>query len=79
MEELPIAAPDRDETLLALDEALAELEKQDPEKARIVKLKFFVGLTNQEVAETLGVAERTIERTWAYAKAWLFRSIRARK
>jgi len=77
LEDLPIAAPDRDETLLAMDEALAALEKEDPDKARIVKLKFFVGLTNQQVADSLGVAERTVERTWAYAKAWLFRAIRA--
>ena len=77
LEDLPIAAPDRDETLLAVDEALNQLEKEDPEKARIVKLKFFVGLTNQQVAQSLGVTERTIERTWAYAKAWLFRTMRS--
>jgi RNA polymerase sigma factor (sigma-70 family) len=62
--------------LLAIDEALAELDKEDPEKARIVKLKFFVGLTNEQVAESLGVTERTIERSWAYSKAWLFRKMR---
>lgn len=49
----------------------------DPEKARVVMLKFFGGLTNQEVAASLEVTERTVERQWAYAKAWLFRSIRA--
>ena len=77
LDELPIAAPDSDETLLKMDEALHQLEAEDPEKARIVKLKFFVGLTNQQVAESLGVAERTVERAWAYAKVWLFRAIQA--
>lgn len=77
LEELPIAATDRDEALLSVDEALDQLEAEDPEKARIVKLKFFVGLTNQEVAQSLGVTERTVERIWAYTKAWLFRTIRA--
>lgn len=76
MDEIPVAAPDRDESLLQVDEALTRLEAEDPEKARIVKLKFFVGLTNQEVAESLGVTERTVEQAWAYAKAWLFRIIR---
>jgi RNA polymerase sigma factor (TIGR02999 family) len=56
---------------------LEKLRAEDPEKARIVVMKFFGGLTNQEVAENLGVTERTVERQWAYAKAWLFQSIRA--
>src|SRR5262245_59283401 len=76
LEDLAIAAPDRDDTLLAVDEALSRLETEDPEKGRIVKLKFFVGLTNQEVAQSLGVTERTVERTWSYTNAWLFREIR---
>jgi len=48
----------------------------DPEKEKIVLMKFFGGLTNLEVAESLNVTERTVERQWAYAKAWLFREIR---
>jgi DNA-directed RNA polymerase specialized sigma24 family protein len=48
----------------------------DPELARIVTLKFFGGLTNTEVAETLGVTERTIYNKWIFAKAWLLRNIR---
>jgi DNA-directed RNA polymerase specialized sigma24 family protein len=43
----------------------------------VVKLRFFVGLSEAEVAEALGLSERTVERHWAYAKAWLFRTIRA--
>ncbi len=72
IEEVEVAAPIEDETLLALNEAIDELEKLDPAKAEVVKLKFFVGLNEREAAEVLGVSERTIERRWAYAQAWLF-------
>ena len=68
-----------EEKVLLIDDALEQLKLQDPEKARVVVLKFFGGLSNQEVAETMGVTERTIERHWAYAKAWLFQCIRAQK
>jgi RNA polymerase sigma factor (TIGR02999 family) len=72
--ELPSQAPD--ERLLALNEALDELKKKDPEKARVVLLKFFGGLTNAEAAESIGVTERSIERQWAFAKVWLLRAMR---
>ncbi len=62
--------------MLLIDEALERLEKEDPEQARVVVLKFFGGLTNEEVAETLGISERTVDRQWACAKARLFRWIR---
>ncbi|MEO5714443.1 MAG: ECF-type sigma factor [Luteolibacter sp.] len=65
-----------DERLVMIDESLQRLEKEDPESARIVLLKFFAGLTNQEVAGTLGVTVRTVERQWAYAKASLFQLMR---
>jgi RNA polymerase sigma factor (TIGR02999 family) len=58
--------------LLALDEALRKLEQQHPEKARVVKLRFFAGCTIEETAEILGVSRATAQRTWAYARAWLF-------
>jgi RNA polymerase sigma factor (TIGR02999 family) len=77
IEELDLAAATPDDKVLLMDEALEQLQKQDPEKARIVVLKFFGGLTNQEVAENLGITERTVERQWAYAKAWLFEKIEA--
>jgi RNA polymerase sigma factor (TIGR02999 family) len=72
---LDLAAATPDDKVLLINEALETLQTEDPEKARIVVLKFFGGLTNQEVAENLGVTERTVERQWAYAKAWIFRSI----
>jgi RNA polymerase sigma factor (TIGR02999 family) len=77
IDDLDLAAATPNEKVLLINEALERLRKEDSEKARIVVMKFFGGLTNQEVAENLGVTERTVERHWAYAKAWLFQSIRA--
>jgi RNA polymerase sigma factor (sigma-70 family) len=53
------------------------METREPEKARVVVLKFFGGMSNKEVAESMGVNERTIERHWAFAKAWLYQKIRS--
>jgi len=76
IEGLDLEATTPDDKVLLMDEALELLKAEDPEKERIVVLKFFGGLTNQEVAENMGVTERTVERQWAYAKAWLFQKIR---
>ena len=74
--DLDLAETTPDDNVLLINEALQELEKEDPEQARVVVLKFFGGLTNFEVAETLGVGERTVDRQWACAKARLFRWLR---
>jgi len=76
IQELELADTTPDEKVLLINEALERFQTEDPEKARVVVLKFFGGLTNREVAESLNVTERTIERQWAYAKAWLFNAIR---
>jgi RNA polymerase sigma factor (TIGR02999 family) len=65
----------RAEELFDLDEALKLLESRDPQKAQLVKLKFFVGLTTAGAADVLGIPLRTAERAWAYARAWLYRQI----
>jgi RNA polymerase sigma factor (TIGR02999 family) len=66
----------RNEPLLALDEALDRLEVRDPEKAQLVKLRYFAGMTIEQVAETLGISTTTANRWWAYARAWLHDEIR---
>jgi RNA polymerase sigma factor (TIGR02999 family) len=58
--------------LLALDEALKDLERQHPQKAQVVKLRFFAGCTLEATAAMLGISRATAERHWAYARAWLF-------
>jgi RNA polymerase sigma factor (TIGR02999 family) len=75
-ENLEMADTSPDEKVLLVNEALERLQREEPDKARVVVMKFFGGLTNQEVAEALKVTERTIERQWAFAKAWLFDVIR---
>jgi RNA polymerase sigma factor (TIGR02999 family) len=77
LEDVDLAAASPDDKILMIDEALERLKAEDEEKGRIVVMKFFGGLTNQEVAQNLGVTERTVERQWAYAKAWMFRQIQA--
>ncbi|HKB90461.1 MAG TPA: sigma-70 family RNA polymerase sigma factor [Opitutaceae bacterium] len=76
IEKLELASTTPDEKILLIDEAIEKLRLHDPEKANVVVLKFFGGHTNEEVAHSLGVTERTVERQWAYAKAWLFKTIR---
>jgi RNA polymerase sigma factor (TIGR02999 family) len=66
-----------DDRIILINDALAELEKHHPERARVVVLKYFGGLTNKELAETLGLGERTVNRHWLCAKQWLFQRIRA--
>ena len=61
--------------VIALDDALNELAELDPRKSQIVEMKFFGGLTNEEVAEVLNVTSRTVEREWRKARAWLYRAI----
>jgi RNA polymerase sigma factor (TIGR02999 family) len=75
VELVDIASPMPDDDLLAMDEALERLTAIDPRAAELVKLCFFVGLNQQEAAEELGISISTVERTWAFARAWLFREI----
>jgi DNA-directed RNA polymerase specialized sigma24 family protein len=70
------AAPDpRPDDLLALDEALSLLEQHDPPAARLVKLRYFAGLSHQDAAEVLGISRGAADRLWVLARAWLFRQL----
>ena len=73
-----IAAPEPDAELLALDEALQKLAEADPLKAKLVELRYFVGLTGEQAAEVLGISPTTADRHWAYARAWLQAEVRDR-
>jgi len=61
--------------LLDLHDALSRLSVADPRKGRIVELKFFAGLTTEEIAETLGLSIATVERDWKFARAWLYDAV----
>jgi RNA polymerase sigma factor (TIGR02999 family) len=61
--------------LLALDEALTKLERHDADAARLVKLRYFAGLSHQEAADSLGISRGAADRLWALARAWLFRRL----
>ena len=76
--ELELAAATNDDEMLMVNEALQQLASEDAELAKLVKLRFFAGFTNQEVADVLGVSEPTVERRWAFARAWLFHQLRQR-
>ena len=67
----------KEDELVAVDEALEKLAQEDAGLAELVKLRFFVGLTNKECAGVLGVSEPTVERRWAFARAWVYREIKA--
>ena len=77
LNDVELADTTPDEKILLINDALERMEASDPEKARVVVMKFFGGMTNQEVATNLGVTERTVERHWAFAKAWLNQEIRS--
>jgi len=77
VDSLEIASPTSDDQLLAVNEALDRFAAREPQKAELVKLRYFVGLTIEEAAGVLGISEATAKRWWVYAKAWLFEAIRS--
>jgi RNA polymerase sigma factor (TIGR02999 family) len=72
---LDVAAPENDQELLAVNEALDKLATEHPAEAELVKLRYFVGMTIEEAADALGVSPRTAKYRWTYARAWLYREI----
>jgi RNA polymerase sigma factor (TIGR02999 family) len=69
--QVEITAPANDEEVLAVNDALEKLALEDPQKAELVKLRYFVGLSIEETAQIMGISDRTARRHWTYAKAWL--------
>jgi RNA polymerase sigma factor (sigma-70 family) len=76
--EVLLVSPDRTEELLAVNESLSRLEKLDPRQGRVVELRYFGGLTVDEVAEVLGVSSKTVTREWNVARAWLYGDLKER-
>ena len=77
LQDADIAAPDDNEQLLAINDALEKLAAQDKAKAELVKLRYFAGMTLEEAAKVLGISEPTAKRQWTFAKAWLHREIKS--
>jgi RNA polymerase sigma factor (TIGR02999 family) len=76
LDDLDLSVAEPPDDLPALDEALQKLAGEDPLCAELVKLRFFAGLTLDEVAATLGIARRTADRYWAFARSWLYDELR---
>jgi len=75
LEGIDVAAVEPDADLVAIDEALERLAVEDPRKARVVELRFFGGLSMEETAQALGISLRTAHTDWAFARAWLYRTL----
>jgi RNA polymerase sigma factor (TIGR02999 family) len=75
IQQIEIAADAKDDELLAVHEALDKLAARDKQKAELVKLRYFVGLTTQEAADVLGISVPTADRWWNFSRAWLFEEI----
>jgi RNA polymerase sigma-70 factor, ECF subfamily len=75
LEDVTLMTPQRASDLVALDEALLELNKIDPRKSRVVELRYFGGLSLEETAEALEISVMTVRRDWRAAKAWLYRAV----
>jgi RNA polymerase sigma factor (TIGR02999 family) len=76
LNETEIAVPLADDDLLALHEALDQLAALDAPAAELIKLRFFIGLTHQDAADLLGLSRSAADRSWLFARAWLFQRIR---
>ncbi len=75
LQDLDIAAPAPDDQVLAIDEALRKFAALDPQKAQLVTLRYFAGLTIDEAARVLGISEATAKRWWFFARAWLYAEV----
>jgi len=79
LELVTVASDDPPETVLAINDALERLTARDPFKADVVKMRYFIGLSQDEIAHALGVSEPTVRRHWSIARAWLYAEMKTRK
>lgn len=77
LDQLELTLNDPPDELIALDEAMVDLAREHPEKAKLVNLRYFAGLSHDEAARALGISPSTADRHWAYARAWLYRRMAA--
>jgi RNA polymerase sigma factor (TIGR02999 family) len=77
LEQVTVATQDSDDVVVAIHEALEKLAAESPQKAEIVKLRYFGGLEHAEIAEVLGISEPTVRRHWAYARSWLYAELKS--
>jgi RNA polymerase sigma factor (TIGR02999 family) len=77
VDSVELTVPDPPDDLIALDEALVALAEAHPEKARLVNLRYFGGLTHEDAARAMGISVSTADRHWAFARAWLYRRMAA--
>jgi RNA polymerase sigma factor (TIGR02999 family) len=75
VDEAPVLSPERDSSLVALDDALEAFSKLAPRQARVVELRYFGGLSEEETAEVMKISTRTVRRDWDFAKSWLMREL----
>jgi RNA polymerase sigma factor (TIGR02999 family) len=79
LDRVTLATQDSDDVIAAVNDALQKLAAESPQKAEIVKLRYFAGLEHAEIAEVLGVSEPTVRRHWAYARSWLYAELKAQR
>ena len=75
VDETPVMSPERDASMVALDEALEAFSRVAPRQAKLVELRYFGGLSEEEIAEVLKISPRTVRRDWEFAKSWLMREL----
>ncbi len=78
LEHVTVASEDPAEMVLAIHEAVEKLTLESPEKAQIVKLRYFTGLEHEAIAQALGISEPTVRRHWAYARSWLYAELKGK-
>jgi RNA polymerase sigma factor (TIGR02999 family) len=77
LDQVTVATQDSDDVIVAVQDALEKLAGESPQKAEIVKLRYFGGLEHAEIAEVLGISEPTVRRHWVYARSWLYAELKS--